>query len=186
MRISQRLLLLSVLLVSLFAVLACSDKEEPVTQETPRVITLPSDDSPLPTSVVSMLPTPIPFQFPTDLNKVQIELGKAVVIGRLISSITEQPITNVPVRMAKIHYAEEGNKDPNQGAWALDNAFSPYSVSNENGYFIFENVEPVDFVIFVGDILDRYNIETDEAELPIPHTAPADTLTDLGDVVVEY
>ncbi|MCL4835110.1 MAG: hypothetical protein KJZ86_21890 [Caldilineaceae bacterium] len=135
---------------------------------------------------VSILPTPVPFQFPSDLGSVQVHPGKAVVIGRLISTIDQQPITDTPVRMAKIFYAEEGNKDPNQGAWALDNAQSPFAYTNESGYFIFENVEPTDFVIFVGDMLSRYNVETSDNERPVPHTAPPDKLTDLGDIWVKY
>lgn len=188
MRIRQPLSLTIILILATFFLLACSEDQTPTPTETPRVIVLPAVDSPMPTPAisVSMLPTPVPFQFPSDLSAVKIEAGKAVVIGRLISSITGQPIANTPVRMAQIYYAEEGNKDPNQAAWALDNAFSPYATSNENGYFIFENVEPVDFVIFVGDILDRYNVETGENEHPVPHAAPADVLTDLGDVVVAY
>jgi|GEM_PF-3991941 len=190
MRIGQRLLLLSIIIFSLLVLLACSGNNEPtpVAVATPRVITLSSADSPLPTPgiAVSILPTPIPFQFPTDPGSVKIEAGKAVLFGRLISTITGQSIANTPVRMAQIYYAEEGNKDPSQGAWALDNAFSPYALTNENGYFIFENVEPVDFVIFVGDILNRYNVETGENERPVPHIAPADGLTNLGDILVEY
>lgn len=184
----QRLILLALLLLSLFVVVACGEEEQPTPEATPRVITLPGDNSPMPTPAtgVSMLPTPIPFQFPTDLSAVKVDPGKAVVLGRLISTVTGQPIANTPVRMAEIFYAEEGNKDPNQGAWALDNAQSPFAYTNADGFFIFENVEPGDFVIFVGDVLDRYNVETNENERPVPRTAPADELSDLGDVRVNY
>jgi hypothetical protein len=188
MRICRHLFFLTILIMSTFVMLACGQEVQPTVSApaTPQIITL-TDNSPLPLPRdVSVLPTPIPFQFPEDLSAVTIEPGKVVVIGRLISSITGQPIANTPVRMAQIYYAEEGNRDPEQGAWALNNAFSPFAYSNENGYFIFENVDPMDFVVFVGDILDRYNTETNENERPIPHTALADELTDLGDIRVEY
>ncbi len=182
---------LLILFIVALLLVSCSDVTQsgPAPQETPRVIVLSTDEvSPLsaPANEVSILPTPVPFQFPTDLSTIQVEPDKAVVIGRLISTITNQPIANTSVRMAKIYYAEEGNKDPSQGAWALDNAFSPYALTNEGGYFIFENVEPVDFVIFVGDIMDRYTVQTNEDGLPASHTAPTDELTDLGDIMVEY
>jgi len=188
MRTHQRLLLALILVLSLFALLACRDAEETAPPATPRVITLPTDDSPIPTPgiAVSILPTPVPFLFPTDISTVEVEAGKAIVIGRLLSGITGQPIANTDVRMAEIYYAEEGNKDPSQGAWVLKDAFSPYALSTENGYFIFENVEPTDFVIFVGDIVGRYNVETNESEHPIPHTAFVGEVTNLGDIVVEY
>jgi len=188
MRIRQHLLFVLILVFSLFTLLACGGSETPALQEAPRAIVLTTDNSPIstPNASVSILPTPIPFIFPENVDEIQPAAGKAIVYGRLMSSITGQPITNAPVRMAEIFYAEGANKDPNQGAWALDNAFSPFAYSNDDGYFIFKDVEPTGFVIFVGDVIDRYNVETNENERPIPREAPADTKSNLGDVVVGY
>lgn len=191
MRMSQRLpFIIGILVFSVFMLTACGDAEDatPVLQATPRVIVLTTEGSPLPTpgAPISLLPTPVPFQFPTDINTIVVEPGKAVVIGRLLSSITGQPIANSYVRMAEIFYADPKQKDPTKAAWVLDDAFSPFAYSNGEGYFIFENVAPADFVVFVGDISGYYNVETNENKRPVLHTAPADLLTDLGDIIVEY
>jgi hypothetical protein len=145
-------------------------------------------ESPLamPVRDVSILPTPTPFLFPEDLSRIEVEYGRAVVIGRLISTESSLPVRDTPVRLAEIYYAEEGNRDPNQGAWALDNAFSPFAYSDENGLFIFENVEARDYVIFVGDIMSRWTIEVNEDGLPNPRTMPVDQVTNLGLIFVDY
>lgn len=188
MGIRRSVLFVFILFLSMMNVVACGDEEKPISQEAPRVITLSTDVSALatPGSAISILPTPLASFFPENVADIKPAPGKAVVMGQIISSITGQPVAYTPVRMAEIFYAEGANRDPNQAAWALDNAQSPFAYSNENGFFVFQDVEPVDFVIFVGDILDRYNVETNEKELPIRHEAPADVVTDLGPIQVEY
>jgi hypothetical protein len=170
----SRLIIVVIFLVTILSVVGC---------QAPFV-----GESPLSASVhnVSMLPTPAPFVFPDNLDEIEVESGKAVVIGRLLSEETLLPIANTPVRLAAVYYAEEGNKDPNQGAWTLDNAFSPFAYSNEDGLFIFEDVEAREYVVFVGDIMAHWAVEVNEEGLPYPRTIPADELTNLGDIVIEY
>ncbi|RME42307.1 MAG: hypothetical protein D6791_18085 [Chloroflexi bacterium] len=130
----------------------------------------------LATPAVSLLPTPTPFAFPQDPDQITVAPGKAVVIGRLISMRTGTPLPNTVVRLAEVYYADENNKSPETGAYALDNAFSPSAITDDQGYFIFQDVDPRDYVIFVGDIMVNYTVDVNEKGFPRVRTAEPESL----------
>jgi hypothetical protein len=144
-------------------------------------------DSPLgtPRAMVSMLPTVTPFSFPENLENIEAAPGQAVVVGRVLSSQTLMPITNTPIRLAEIYYADE-TRDPATAAWALNNASSPFAYSDENGLFVFENVPAQDYVLFIGDMEGKYTVAVKEDGFPQAYSFGPDTVTNLGDVDVNY
>lgn len=175
------------LILILFA--ACTTQEVPMPpqesadQTTENVIM----DSPLgtPRAMVSMLPTVTPFRFPENLENIEAAPGQAVVIGRVFSSQTLMPIANTPIRLAEIYYADE-TRDPATAAWALNNASSPFAYSDENGLFVFENVPAQDYVLFIGDMEGKYTVAVKEDGFPEAYSFEADTVTNLGDIGVDY
>lgn len=140
----------------------------------------------LATPASSPLPTPTPFSFPTDSSQIVVAPGKATVIGRLLSRRTGMPLPGTVVRLAEVYYAEEDDKRPETGAYALDNAFSPSAITDEQGYFIFQDIEPRDYVIFVGDISVNYAVEVNEKGFPRARTVQADVVNNFGDVIIEF
>jgi hypothetical protein len=184
----NRLHFVSVMLLILMLFAACTTQaptpqQDNADQETANVII----DSPLgtPRAMVSMLPTVTPFSMPEDLENLEATPGQAVVIGRVLSSQTLMPIANTPVRLAEIYYADE-TKDPATAAWALNNAASPFAYSDANGLFVFENVPAQDYVVFVGDMEGRYAVATKEDGFPQAYRFEPDTVTNLGDINVDY
>jgi hypothetical protein len=108
------------------------------------------------------------------------EPGKANVVGKIQS--TQSGISEgIIVRMAEIYRNEEG-----EGVYALDTASSPYTTTDENGHFLFENVEAMDYVIIVGDPMTKYQIITDTEGQARVWTVPADETTDVGVITIDF
>jgi hypothetical protein len=76
--------------------------------------------------------------------------NKSALTGKVISSLalTRQPLANVVVRLAKVYW----NAEKSDGAFALDGANSPSTITNESGEFFFANIDPTDYVVVVGDV----------------------------------
>ena len=187
----NRLHFVSIMLLILMLFAACTAQVPPqqdsASDETANVIIESPIDSPLgtPRAMVSMLPTVTPFRFPENVEDLEAAPGQAVVIGRVLSSQSLMPIANTPVRLAEIYYADE-TKDPATAAWALNNAASPFAYSDENGMFVFENVPAQDYVLFIGDMEGRYAVAVKEDGFPQAYRFEPDTVTNLGEVNVDY
>lgn len=166
--------------VMIFLLAACGGGNRPATP-----VTLETEVSVLAAPTVSVLPTPTPFVFPQDMTSVTVAPGRAVAIGRLLS-LDHQPLSDTVVRLAEVYYADENSKDSSTGAYALDNAFSPSAITNDNGFFIFQDIEPRDYVVFVGDFMTNYTIEVDDQGYPRMRTVAADQINDFGAVVVDF
>ncbi|MCB0113674.1 MAG: hypothetical protein R2873_20155 [Caldilineaceae bacterium] len=187
----RRMYTLAVVLLAVIVVVACSNQaadESSTTESTPALIGegMATVVSELATPMVSLLPTATPFIVPADIRGIEAAPDSAVVMGRLISSITSLPITDTSVRLAEIYYADPEVKDPATGAWAMDNAFSPYALTNDDGLFVFRDVEPKDYVVYVGDMIYRWTVAVNEDGLPRPYYFEPGTVTDLGDIVVDF
>lgn len=116
---------------------------------------------------------------PTPLG--QPETGKATVTGQVFSLKTNAPLGNTVVRLAEVH--REGER----GAFLLDTAFSPGDITDEQGYFIFENVEPGEFVLVVGnvEVYKGYVIIPEESGKPRVYEFEAGKIQDLGELTVD-
>ena len=84
------------------------------------------------------------------------EKGKATLVGRILSSVGGKPMGSIVVRLAEV--VRQGE----EGAYVLDEAFSPGVRTDADGYFIFENVDVKEYVIIVGDVYDQYRVISGE------------------------
>lgn len=129
------------------------------------IILLPACQAPAP---VKTYPTP--------------EAGKASVTGRLISIDTGEPYVDVIVRLAEIYENEVGDR-----AFALDMAFSPIAFTDQDGYYVFKNIEAREYVFIIGDPMARSLIPTQETDQkPKAWDFPADIVTDMGTTRVDF
>jgi len=110
------------------------------------LITTSCQDKTMPTEVIDVN-TPTPVAQPVS--------GKATLIGRVVSQVTGKPITNIPVRLAEVY------RQGNEGAFILDGAFSPTTLTDNAGHFVLSNIEPREYVIVIGDPQGEYHITPD-------------------------
>lgn len=108
------------------------------------------------------------------------EAGKASVTGRVLSKDGKQPIANTPIRLAEVYRGENAT----DGAYLLDEAFSPSGLTDENGYFSIPDITAGEYVIVVGDAGGKYTIIMDENNKAKVWNAVADQILDTGDLVV--
>lgn len=110
------------------------------------------------------------------------ETGTAVVTGHVVSATSGEPYVNVPVRLAQVYYNAE-----NVGGFILDGANSPGALTDINGRFIFTAVDPVEYVVVVGDVeTGNYDIiESGRADEAQVWQMPAGEITDVGTLRVE-
>jgi hypothetical protein len=124
-----------------------------------------------------------PLAVPSELAE-----GKSLVVGRLFSQGSGEPLNRGLVRLAEV-YCPEGINDEdkaNECFWTLANAGSPSTFTDENGYFEFRDVEARDYVIIVGDLMGQHAFAyKDERDLYI-FTARANEVTDVGEHHVNY
>lgn len=110
------------------------------------------------------------------------ESGKATVTGRLLSINSGEPYKDVIVRLAEVYQNEVGDR-----AFALDMAFSPIAFTDQDGYFVFENIEAREYVFIVGDPLARSIIPTQTSDQkPKAWSFPADQITNMGEIKVDF
>ena len=126
-----------------------------------------------PTINPEVLPTVTPPSLP--------EAGKATIIGQ-INNKTGDPMGNTVVRLAVVVRGAEGRG----GAYILDIARSPGTVTDEHGNFIVENIDAGEYVIVVGDIeiTGIYEIVSQPNSPARVWEFPADQITDVGVITV--
>lgn len=74
-------------------------------------------------------------------------LSQSVIIGQVIS-IDASAVSDTEVRLATVFW----NEDKSQGSFLIDESASPITITDENGLFAFNALEPRDYVIVVGDL----------------------------------
>lgn len=118
-------------------------------------------------------PTPADtFTVPTPVN------GQAVVFGRVLSSITGQPIYRVRVAFAEVLRNEDS------AIFVDDAAFSPSVDTDTLGRFVITNLPPKEYVIVIGDPFGPNDVVRNADGLPrIWNIEPGQQL-DIGDVKV--
>lgn len=109
----------------------------------------------------------------------QPEAGMATVTGRVISEESGMPLAATVVRLAEVVRQEE------KGAYVLDVAFSPGTDSDGEGFFIFENVDPLEYVIVVGDVYDIYKVMADEDGKAKTWISVEDQILNIGELIVD-
>jgi hypothetical protein len=73
--------------------------------------------------------------------------GAAVLAGQAVGTTTQAPIKKTYVYLAKVYW----DKDHKNAAFALDISHSPVATTDQNGFFTFNQVEPSEYVLVVGD-----------------------------------
>ncbi len=106
----------------------------------------------------------------------------AVVYGRVVAADTKKPqaLVGMPVRLAQVFW----NADKSDGAFVLEGATSPSALIQEDGYFLFPNVVPADYVIVVGDPFGQNAIITEPNGKARVITLEAGKTLDLGKLEV--
>ena len=90
------------------------------------------------------------------------DAGKAAIHGKVLAD-DESPLTDVVVRLAKV-YRSETNED--NGTFILDEANSPSTISGEDGEYTFMNIEPGEYVLFIGQLHTEYMVVSDMEQNP--------------------
>lgn len=111
------------------------------------------------------------------------QTGKSSLGGLLVDK-TGLPLKHITIRLAEV-YRENENSD--NGAYILDTAFSPGTITDESGFFFFENIEPIEYVIVVGDIENNnYEIISQENGRPRVWHAVEGQILDVGKLQIDY
>lgn len=154
--IQKKLIGIVYLLLLLIILIACS----------PQISTSESISSTQPTTVT--FPTP--------------ETDKAGFAGRVVD-MSGDPVSNLQLRLAEVYRSEDESSD---GAYILDTAFSPGAISDENGYFVFTNIEPMDYVLVLGNPEKVYEIITDESGKAKVWETEANQVLDIGELRTDF
>lgn len=111
------------------------------------------------------------------------EQGKAVFAGQIFN-LEGKPLSSVSLRLAEV-YHDENNLE--KGAYVLDTAFSPGTISDENGFFAFTNIKPGEYVLVVGDVeVNNYVIVSEENGKARIWNIATDQIMDIGTLKVPY
>ncbi|MFN3331470.1 MAG: hypothetical protein ACK47M_03015 [Caldilinea sp.] len=116
------------------------------------------------------------------------EAGKAAITGRLIDLATGAPLRDqnlsLPAVLCAPGVAEEDKRE--QCFYMVDEAFDPSALTDDEGNFIFQNIQAGEYVMLVGSLMTENVILKDELNRPIIWKAITDTVVALGDIVVEF
>lgn len=111
------------------------------------------------------------------------EIGKSNLTGYLVDD-QGIPLKNTTIRLAEVYRQSENSEN---GAYLLDTAFSPGTVSDENGFFFFQNIEPKEYVIVIGDVENNnYEIISQQNGLPKVWVVIANQVIDIGTIKVNF
>jgi hypothetical protein len=109
------------------------------------------------------------------------ESGMATIIGQVMHQ-DGYAMSSTIIRLADVARGAEGKG----GAYILDIARSPGTITDENGRFIIQNVKAGEYVLVVGDIelTGIYEIIKESDGQAKVWTLPTDQVTDVGVLVV--
>lgn len=114
--------------------------------------------------------------------------GKASITGRLIDLATGAPLRDqnlsLPAVLCAPGVAEEDKRE--QCFYMVDEAFDPSALTDDDGNFVFRDIEAGEYVMLVGSLMTENVILKDELNRPIIWEAITDTVVALGDIVVEF
>ena len=115
--------------------------------------------------------TSTPFPLP--------ETGKATLIGRVLSTTTGEPLPNMLIRLARVY------REDDKAAFVLEDAFSPGGMTDAEGYFTIPNIDPIEYVIVVGDVYSDYKIIEGKDGRAQPWATSEGEILDVGELKVD-
>lgn len=107
--------------------------------------------------------------------------GKAVLVGQLVSIGTRKPMKNTIVHLAQVYW-DDAHKN---AAYAFDLARSPGAITDANGFFVFTDIEPIEYVIVAGDYYGPNDIVREDNGDARVHRTEAGKVFDAGVVAVK-
>jgi hypothetical protein len=126
-------------------------------------------------------PTINPKVLVTPTPPPQPESGKASITGQ-VKHVDGYVISNTIIRLAVVARGAGGKG----GAYILDLANSPGTVTDQNGYFNIQNIAAGEYVIVIGDVETSgiYEIIKSEDGTAKVWNFPADQVTDVGELII--
>ncbi len=120
-----------------------------------------------------------------EISKSEADTG--TVVGRLVSTTTDVPLNHEIVRLAEVECPEDVAQESKRTecVWMLSNAFSPSTFTDENGFFTFNDVTPRDYVVIVGDMMNK-NTKLADEDGPFMWAAVGNEITDIGEYRIEW
>jgi len=101
------------------------------------------------------------------------ETGFAIIYGELVTP-TNEPIKDMTIRLARVYRFDDLD---DEGTFILDDAKSPSATSDDQGKYMFLNIEPGEYVLIIGSIHIDYKIISESTDIPIVYeVGPGDTL----------
>ena len=127
--------------------------------------------------------TPSEVSAPMPIITLTPAPAQSAVVGQAINDLNQQPqlLRNTIVKLAGVVW----NADKTDGAYFLDAAFSPSTITDANGVFVFDNLKPGDYIIVIGDPFGAYAIVTEASGKAKVFTADKDQVLNVGKVTVK-
>ena len=97
----------------------------------------------------SSTPDPDSILINNYLETVVVNQVQGAMVGQIISTTDNQPLTNTVVRLAKVLWDDKSS----EGTFVLSGASSPGDITDELGVFVIDELDPADYVIVVGDVI---------------------------------
>lgn len=115
--------------------------------------------------------------------KITLTPSKAAMVGRVETTYTGKrtPLGKTVVRLARVFW----NEDKSDGAFVLEGATSPSNISTEDGFFVFSNIDPADYVVVVGEVIGYNEIIKEPDGKAKVYTVQAGQTLDIGTLVVQ-
>jgi hypothetical protein len=104
--------------------------------------------------------------------------GKSIIYGTILNS-DKSPKGETVVRLAKVYHAT----DDDDGTFVLDEANSPSTISEDNGQFSFVDIDPGEYVIFVGQFHTDYMIVSDSEQNPNVYEVGPDEILEVEPII---
>jgi len=122
-------------------------------------------------------------ELPTDTTDQSLLLSTpsskmAKICGRIVTQ-DGTPAENMPVMFAEVYYGDS-NED---GAFVLNTASSPASMTDMEGYFCTTEISASDYVLVIGSPDADYEIYPTEDEKAQIWSTTAGQILDLGEII---
>ena len=114
------------------------------------------------------------------IDKNSPDSGKSIIHGQLLAE-NNKPYEGMIVRLAKVYRVENEG-----GAFVLDEANSPMAVTEPGGEFYFLNIDPGEYVLFVGTLADKYKVISDADQDPILYSVNPNEILDIELITIEF
>ena len=108
------------------------------------------------------------------------ESGKSTIHGILLKN-DKTPLDQITVRLAKVYQDEK-----HEGAFVLDDANSPLAVTDKNGEYYFIDLHPGEYVMFIGEISDRYEIISDDDQNPMVFSVNPNEILNIEAILIDF